>query len=189
MAMILNGFRRFRTYLVNAEIMPPVLGLMSRLTRLPAEFVAEACSVSPDAEGFREGSAAACNTASAGSPDYFLSELLVSLSDCVLSFLSDVLPFVLSFLSGALVPVSAFLGEVLSAGALSFGVSADFVSAAFVAGAALAGSDDLAPAGDFPALVEPVTVTSLRTSSSVFGPMPGTFLRSSTDLNGPFLLR
>ena len=51
--MILNGLRRFRTYLVNAEITPPVLGLMSRLTGLPAEFVAEACSVSPDAEGFR----------------------------------------------------------------------------------------------------------------------------------------
>lgn len=44
---------RFRSYLGNAEITPPVLGLMSRLTALPAELMAEACSVSPDEDGAR----------------------------------------------------------------------------------------------------------------------------------------
>src|SRR5690349_10157226 len=52
MAMILNDFRRFRSYLVKADITPPVFGLMRRLTGLPEELVAEACKASPDGEGF-----------------------------------------------------------------------------------------------------------------------------------------
>jgi len=87
-------------------------------------------------------------------------------------------------------------------GAALFAGSAAFTGAAGVAG--LAGSAAFAGAGGvgtaafagaavvaagLAAAVAPLIETSLRISSSVFGPIPLTFVRSSTDLNGPFLVR
>lgn len=106
-----------------------------------------------------------------------------------------------------------FAGAATAAGCAGFGkadgaagfgkLAAGWVAGAMLAGTGtlagaigaaggLAGRDGVITAGagrGIAACLPTPTVTSLRKSLSVAGPIPGTFCRSSTDLKGPFCRR